>query len=67
VSEPPEEQDDDDGPRRWPADGLDALGLGPPVRGGGPEASFVTLEKIRSSERWPRRVGIPAKRPLWGA
>jgi 16S rRNA (guanine527-N7)-methyltransferase len=62
VSEPPEE----DAPR-WPADGLDVLGFGPPVRGGGPEASFVTLEKIRSSDRWPRRVGIPAKRPLWSA
>jgi hypothetical protein len=24
---------------------------------------FVRLEKMRTDERWPRRVGIPAKRP----
>lgn len=62
VSEPPEPGDPSG---RWPADGLDALGLGPPVRGGGPDGSYVTLEKIRTDERWPRRVGLPAKRPLW--
>jgi 16S rRNA (guanine527-N7)-methyltransferase len=52
---------------RWPVPGLAELGFGPPVAGGGEEASFVVLEKTRSDARWPRRVGIPAKRPLWAA
>jgi 16S rRNA (guanine527-N7)-methyltransferase len=67
VSEPPI----GDGPAvpspRWPAGGLDTLGLGPAVRGGEPGAGFVSLAKIRADDRWPRRVGIPAKRPLWTA
>lgn len=62
VSEPP---DDEDASRRWPAEGLDALGFGAVARGGGTEASFVTLEKVSRDARWPRRVGLPAKRPLW--
>lgn len=61
VSEPP----DAAGPARWPATGLDTLGFSPPARCGGSEASFARLEKQRDDERWPRRVGIPAKRPLW--
>ena len=61
VSEPPGGGEAD----RWPAAGLDQLGLGPAEPCGTPEASFVRLEKLRSDERWPRRVGIPAKRPLW--
>ncbi|HEV7863284.1 MAG TPA: RsmG family class I SAM-dependent methyltransferase [Acidimicrobiia bacterium] len=66
VTEPPEDGSVPPSPR-WPPDGLDTLGLGTATRGGGPEASFVALEKIRNDERWPRRVGIPAKRPLWSA
>ena len=64
VSEPPgdEERADAD---RWPHSGLEELGLSPPAAGGGPGASFVLMEKERSDDRWPRRVGIPAKRPLW--
>ena len=62
VSEPPESAG-----ARWPPDGLDRLGFGPAGRGGGPETSFVTLEKIRSDDRWPRRVGVPSKRPQWRA
>lgn len=65
VSEPP--GDEEPASSRWPSDGLDELGLGPPVPGGGPSGSFVVLEKLRGDERWPRRVGIPAKRPLWDA
>jgi 16S rRNA (guanine527-N7)-methyltransferase len=62
VSEPPDRDTS-----RWPPDGLDTLGFGPAGRGGGPETSFVTLEKIRAEDRWPRRVGVPAKRPQWRA
>lgn len=60
VSEPPEA----DG-RRWAAEGLVELGLllettvvGPP--------GFVRLRKTgETPERYPRRVGVPVKRPLW--
>ena len=52
---------------RWPAEGLDTLGFGSAVRQRTGGTGFVRLEKIRLDERWPRRVGIPAKRPLWGA
>jgi 16S rRNA (guanine527-N7)-methyltransferase len=65
VSEPP----GDDGPApqaaRWPAAGLDELGFGPPEAGAGPDVSFVLIEKRRGDDRWPRRVGAPAKRPRW--
>ena len=64
VSEPPVEEQGP-GPLRWPGEGLDDLGLGDPVAGGGPAGSFVVLEKLSTEDRWPRRVGIPAKRPLW--
>ncbi len=57
VSEPPEAS------VRWPAAELADLGLGPAVGCGTGEFSFVRLEKIRADDRWPRRVGIPAKRP----
>jgi 16S rRNA (guanine527-N7)-methyltransferase len=66
VSEPPHGSTED----RWPADGLALLGLGaaePVEVDGGPEA--VHLVRIRSDrpcgDRHPRRVGIPAKRPLF--
>lgn len=63
VSEPPEEEAG--GVTRWSEEGLDALGLGPPVVCARPDASFVWFEKRRSDDRWPRRSGIPSKRPLW--
>jgi 16S rRNA (guanine527-N7)-methyltransferase len=61
VSEPPEPD-----PNRWPADGLARLGLViEPV----PEAAPSQLVRLRAlgavDARWPRRVGIPRKRPLW--
>jgi len=62
VSEPP-----DADAARWPSDGLDRLGFGAAIRGGEAEASFVTVVKHRGDDRWPRRVGVPAKRPLWRA
>jgi len=65
VSEPPGDEGPAKQAARWPVAGLDELGLGPPVAGGDSEVSFVVMEKARADDRWPRRVGIPAKRPLW--
>ena len=61
VSEPPE-----DDPARWPADGLARLGFGPSeiqVRGG---RRYCSLQLVTAaSDTYPRRVGVPEKRPLW--
>jgi 16S rRNA (guanine527-N7)-methyltransferase len=68
VSEPPEPEtpsEDSADHGRWIEEGLETLGLSPPRYGGGPGGSFAWFEKQRADERWPRRVGIPAKRPLW--
>jgi len=66
VSEPPAEDGPEAAPVRWPADGLGDLGFAAAVaRGSEPGGSFVVLEKNRGDDRWPRRVGLPAKRPLW--
>jgi 16S rRNA (guanine527-N7)-methyltransferase len=61
VSEPPGEPG-----RRWPGAGLAQLGFrGPEVRGElGTRFAMITLPEP-ASERWPRRVGVPSKRPLW--
>jgi len=62
VSEPPGEPD----PKRWPAAGLAELGLlGPELRRGEGAgiALFTAAEPV--GERWPRRVGVPGRRPLW--
>lgn len=60
VSEPPGAPEG-----RWPAAGLSMLGLelgrvvtGPPA--------FVRLDqRTECPSRYPRRIGVPAKRPLW--
>lgn len=57
VSEPPDAQD------RW--DGADALGLGSARRLIGPPALVVLEQEAPCPDRYPRRTGIPAKRPLW--
>jgi 16S rRNA (guanine527-N7)-methyltransferase len=62
VSEPPGDAD----PKRWPAAGLAELGLSGPERRrgeGGGTALFGIAEL--AGERWPRRVGVPGRRPLW--
>ena len=63
VREPP--ADEAGAGVRWPVEPLEDLGFGRPEPGGGPGASFVVIEKTRTDDRWPRRVGIPAKRPRW--
>jgi 16S rRNA (guanine527-N7)-methyltransferase len=61
VSEPPGGE-----PERWPADGLLRLGMAP---GAGVQAGGAAYQVLRQDEpcpdRWPRRVGVPAKRPLF--
>ena len=62
VSEPPRTE-----PERWSVGGLGALGLrlGPQIERPG---RVQVLEWAGPfPERFPRRVGIPAKRPLWPA
>ena len=63
VSEPP----DDEG--RWPAEGLLRLGLRPTQRhssGASPAASLQELCAVSSLDStWPRRDGVPSKRPLF--
>ncbi len=61
VSEPPGGD-----PGRWDEDGLATLGLSPPelLSGGGASLAVMTLADP-PSPRWPRRVGVPARRPLW--
>ena len=59
VSEPP------DGAARWPVEGLAVLGLAPAgmVAAG---ARFAVLRKTAPTpERYPRKSGIPSKRPLF--
>lgn len=63
VSEPP--GDEGRAATRWPPTGLDELGLSGPAPGGGAGGSFVVMKKTRADDRWPRRTGVPAKRPLW--
>jgi len=59
VSEPPEER------QRWPESGLTELGLemvGPFQAA----ARYVVLRQASECpDRYPRRTGVPLKRPLW--
>jgi 16S rRNA (guanine527-N7)-methyltransferase len=61
VSEPP-----GGAPERWPAEALGRLAMtaGVSVRSGG--ATFQVLRQTaQCPDRYPRRVGVPAKRPLF--
>lgn len=66
VSEPP----NDDAQVRWPAEGLAQLGFGPAAprdveTAHGPVHLVTIPWNGPLDERFPRRVGIPAKRPLF--
>jgi 16S rRNA (guanine527-N7)-methyltransferase len=62
VSEPPGAGRGD----RWPRDGLSELGLaGPEVRKGRGAGVALLRALGPPSDRWPRRVGVPGRRPLW--
>jgi 16S rRNA (guanine527-N7)-methyltransferase len=61
VSEPPGGD-----PGRWPAPNLAELGLRPGTAVADAGGSFVVLDKTSGlSDRFPRRVGKPRRRPLW--
>ena len=63
VSEPPNA----DSGERWPRDGLAAVGMEPDETAR-PSVRFgyqVLKKVLRIDERFPRRVGIPAKRPIF--
>jgi 16S rRNA (guanine527-N7)-methyltransferase len=61
VSEPPGGD-----PGRWDPAGLARLGLVGPemLRGEGASAATFVLPGD-AEERWPRRTGVPGRRPLW--
>jgi 16S rRNA (guanine527-N7)-methyltransferase len=62
VSEPPVA----DTAARWPTGPLADLGFGVAVPVEAGAAHFVRLERTADgSNRWPRRTGVPGKRPLW--
>ena len=62
VSEPPQEGSID----RWPAGPLDELGMRPTGVSATETATLQVVEQFRECpERFPRRVGVPAKRPLF--
>jgi 16S rRNA (guanine527-N7)-methyltransferase len=65
VSEPPSGDPAD----RWPSGALGQLGLGEPagVVVDGPEPTHLVRIRLETptADRYPRRVGIPAKRPLF--
>lgn len=60
VSEPP-----DDAPGRWPAEALAELGLTPRHRTTTAPAVQILEQTAPCPDRFPRRNGQPAKRPLF--
>jgi len=61
VSEPPEAHGE-----RWPTAELAELGLaGPEIRRWGEVTAAVLTRHAAPDDRWPRRTGVPGKRPLW--
>jgi len=61
VTEPPGGE-----PSRWPTDELALLGLSPAtVRRSGTATAAILQKTAPTDDRWPRRSGVPAKRPLW--
>jgi 16S rRNA (guanine527-N7)-methyltransferase len=63
VSEPPAEADEH--VARWPEAGIGALGLAPVREWREPFHYQAFVLERPCPERYPRRVGVPAKRPLF--
>jgi 16S rRNA (guanine527-N7)-methyltransferase len=60
VAEPP-----GGAPDRWPAEGLELLGMVQDGRASAPVALQRLRQVVLCADRYPRRVGIPKKRPLF--
>jgi len=61
VAEPPGGD-----PGRWPPEGLAKLGFGPAEISSVEGRTFAVVRKATpAGARWPRRSGMPGKRPLW--
>jgi 16S rRNA (guanine527-N7)-methyltransferase len=60
VAEPPGGE-----PDRWPAEGLRLLGMVIGDRGSTPTAYQFIVQDQECPSRFPRRTGVPAKRPLF--
>jgi hypothetical protein len=60
VTEPP-----GGSPDRWPPDGLASLGLSREQLVTSPIAAVLIRSATATDGRYPRRVGVPVKRPLW--
>jgi 16S rRNA (guanine527-N7)-methyltransferase len=60
ISDPP-----GGGADRWSADGLALLGLVREISMVGPPALTGLRQRSACPDRFPRRTGIPLKRPLW--
>jgi 16S rRNA (guanine527-N7)-methyltransferase len=52
-------------PHRWDPDGLAYLGLKVDARIVAPTAFQILIQDVVCPDRFPRRVGVPAKRPLF--
>lgn len=61
VSEPPEGGAEG----RWPSEPLAAVGLEPRLRRAGPPAIQTLRQVVACPATYPRRDGMPAKRPLF--
>lgn len=62
VSEPPDPSVE----VRWPAAGLSDLGLEAEDPPHSPGPAVTSLQQVQlCGDRYPRRTGVPAKRPLW--
>ena len=64
VSEPPRASEPVQG-GRWPAKGVAMVGMEVESELSGPPALTVLRQLRACPARYPRRVGIPAKRPLF--
>jgi 16S rRNA (guanine527-N7)-methyltransferase len=60
VADPPGEQAD-----RWPPSGIGLVGLVATMHQTSPVAIQVMRQKDPCPERYPRRTGVPSKRPLF--